>query len=75
MEEIDIDHEEFEWGEFMRIWVTIDITKPLPRWKKLNIGLIELVWLGFKYERLPNYCYCCVMLTHGHKDCKKWLAA
>lgn len=39
LEEIDLDHGEFEWGEFMCLRVTIDISKLLLRCKKLNIGL------------------------------------
>ncbi len=26
-------------------------------------------WVSFKYERLPNFCYQCGLLTHGDKDC------
>lgn len=29
VKEVDVDYGEVEWGEFMRIRVTIDITKPL----------------------------------------------
>lgn len=43
VEEVDVNYEEVEWGEFMRIRVSIDITKPLLRHKKLNIGLTALV--------------------------------
>lgn len=39
LEEVDI--EEGEWGEFMRIRVHIDITKPLICCKKINIGMSE----------------------------------
>uniref|UniRef100_A0A2N9HU09 Reverse transcriptase domain-containing protein n=1 Tax=Fagus sylvatica TaxID=28930 RepID=A0A2N9HU09_FAGSY len=30
-------------------------------------------WISFKYERLPNFCYWCGLLTHGDRDCEKWL--
>lgn len=29
IEEVDFDYDEFEWGEFMRIKVNLNITKPL----------------------------------------------
>lgn len=29
VEEVDLDYGEVEWGEFMRIKVSIDITQPL----------------------------------------------
>lgn len=59
----------------MRIRVTIDVPKPLLRKKKLNISLPTQVWVQFKYERLPNFCFCCGVLNHGHKECKTWMAA
>lgn len=70
-EEIDLAHGKVEWGEFMRIRVSLNITRPLLRRKKLNVGLSELVWLNFKYERLPNFCFCCGVLGHIHKDCRQ----
>lgn len=29
--------------------------------------------MEFQYERLPNICYWCGMLTHADKECKAWL--
>lgn len=43
LEENDLDHDEFECGEFMCIRVSIDLTKPLLLQKKVNIGLPESV--------------------------------
>lgn len=70
VEELDLDYGEVEWGEFMHIRVTIDITKPLLWCKKLNLGGHEPVWVSFSYERQPNFCYCCGILGHTQKDCK-----
>lgn len=41
--EVNVVPDEVEWGEFMQIRVNLDVTKPLLRKKKLNIGLLELV--------------------------------
>lgn len=68
-EEIDLIHGEVESSEFMRIRVNIDITKHLLRWKNLNFGLPKPVWLTFKYERLPNICFCCKKIGHNHEEC------
>lgn len=38
VEEVDIEKDEMAWGEFMSIRVSMDITKPLLRGKKINIG-------------------------------------
>lgn len=70
VEEVDLDYGEVEWGEFMSIRVAMDITKPLLHHKKLNLGGHELVWVSFSYERLPDFCYCCGILGHTHKDYK-----
>lgn len=69
VEEVDVDHGEVVWGEFMQVWISIDISKPLLQRKKLNLGLSEPVWVQFTYERLPNFCYYCGRLRHTNKEC------
>ena len=51
------DDEEFEGGNFMRVRVSIDITKPLSRGRKVEFSNGEVSWVSFKYESLPNLCY------------------
>ena len=51
------DAEEFEGGNFMRVQVSIDITKPLSRGRKVEFSNGEVSWVSFKYEHLPNLCY------------------
>ncbi|XP_065621980.1 uncharacterized protein At4g02000-like [Quercus suber] len=62
-----------EGGEFLRVRISIDITKPLPRCRKLWSEGKQIGWVGLKYERLPNFCYWCGRLTHGEKECELWL--
>lgn len=31
------------------------------------------MWIDFKYERLPNFCYICDCLDHNDKDCDREL--
>ena len=66
------DAEEFEGGNYMRVCVSIDITKPLSRGKKVEFNNGEKSWVSFKYERLPNLCYWCGCLTHQDRDCLLW---
>ena len=66
------DAEEFEGDNYMRVRVSIDITKPLSRGKKVEFNNGEESWVSFKYERLPNLCYWCGCLTHQDWDCLLW---
>jgi hypothetical protein len=60
-------------GQAMRIRVSIDITKPLCRGRMAVLEKGREVWISFKYERLPNFCYWCGHVTHSDKDCPYWL--
>jgi hypothetical protein len=60
-------------GQAMRIRVSIDITKPLCRGRMAMLEKGREVWISFKYERLPNFCYWCGHVTHSDKDCPYWL--
>ena len=67
-----------EWGtqdgsSFMRIRVLVDTSKPLCRGRKICIEDGTVGWVRFKYERLPNLCYWCGLLTHSDKDCDLWV--
>ena len=32
-------------------------------------------WVAFKYEKLPNFCYWCGLVSHDDKDCECWLSS
>ncbi|GLU18276.1 hypothetical protein SLE2022_345830 [Rubroshorea leprosula] len=56
------------WGtDYIRVRVFIDSGKPLRRGMKLSLK-DGLVWVSFRYERLPHFCYCCGMLDHVERD-------
>ncbi len=57
----------------MRVRVKLDISKPLCRGRKAWLMEGKETWISFRYERLPNLCYWCGLLTHGERDCEKWL--
>ena len=44
-------------GEFLRVQLSLDISRPLPRCCKLRVDGKLVGWVGLKYEQLPNYCY------------------
>lgn len=39
------------------------------RGKQVTIEGGESRWINFRYERLPNFCYSCGLLSHGIKEC------
>lgn len=60
-------------GEFLRVQVMVDISRPLLRCCKLWSEGKLVGWVGIKYERLPNFCYWCGCVNHSGKECKVWL--
>ncbi|XP_042958115.1 uncharacterized protein LOC122293643 [Carya illinoinensis] len=72
VEEIDVEKDEVAWGEFIKIRILLDVTKPLLRGKCINLGNHGSCWVRFTYERLPTFCYGCGRLGHSHKDCSIW---
>lgn len=55
-------------GNFMRVRVAVDITKPLCRGRKVTWDQTDKGWVSFMYEHIPNICYQCGHLSHDDKD-------
>ena len=62
-------------GDFLRVKVEIDVSKPLCWGRKIAINADEFIWVAFKYEKLPNFCYWCGRVSHADKECEIWLAS
>ena len=56
---------------WVRVWV--DVSRPLCRGRKVNFEDDLEGWVSFQYERLPNICFWCGMLSHDDKECELWL--
>ena len=69
--EVDVTKSGVKWGKYLRVRVQLDVTKKLIRGKKIAVEGGEQRWISFKYERLPNFCYRCGLLSHGLRDCRK----
>uniref|UniRef100_A0A803PEU0 CCHC-type domain-containing protein n=1 Tax=Cannabis sativa TaxID=3483 RepID=A0A803PEU0_CANSA len=58
------------WRDYMRVRVTLDITVPLKRRRKLCRTAIEDgFWVEFKYEYIPTFCFICGIIGHSEKFC------
>lgn len=60
-------------GQFMRVRVAVDVTKPLCCGRTITWDQGRDRWVYFLYERLPNLCYWCGLLSHDDKGCVVWL--
>ena len=63
--------QDFE-GNFARVRVRIDVTKPLKNAVSLVVkrkDVVERVIFRIKYERLPDWCAVCGYLGHLYKEC------
>lgn len=68
--DVDVLKLSVNWGNFLWIRMLVDVKKKLVRGKRNVIENGGQRWITFKYERLPNFCYKCGLLSHGVKDCK-----
>lgn len=67
------DEAEMRGGQFMRVRVAVDVTKPLCCGRTITWDQGRDRWVYFLYERLPNLCYWCGLLSHDDKGCVVWL--
>ncbi|KAL8492052.1 hypothetical protein ACS0TY_023609 [Phlomoides rotata] len=70
MEVVEIDKTStMGFGRSIRVKVNLDITKPL----KTGINILNtdgrLVWIPFKFERLPSFCFLCGLIGHMKREC------
>lgn len=57
------------WKEYMRVRVTADLAKPLKRRMKIRKTGDEWLWINFKYENVPTFCFICGLLGHSERYC------
>ncbi|MBA0735263.1 hypothetical protein Gogos_019127 [Gossypium gossypioides] len=61
-------------GDFCHIKVELDVQKPLRRGIFILAGSQQNLWVPFKYENLPGFCFGCGRMAHGIKECNDTLA-
>lgn len=71
VEDIELSENMPEWSEFSRVRIRLDITHPLPRFKRLILVESDVLWARLTYEKFPTFFYCCGNL--GRVDCDRSL--
>jgi len=56
-------------GKFLRIRISIDLKKPLKKGSKIHFQGRD-IWVDYKYEKLPNFCFSCGRIRHQMRDCE-----
>ncbi|XP_062088872.1 uncharacterized protein At4g02000-like [Humulus lupulus] len=59
------------WRDYMRIRISVDLNSPLKRRMRLRKGNNEWIWVTFKYENVPTFCFICGKIGHSDKFCPK----
>lgn len=60
-------------GNYLRVRVQVNISKPLSWVRKIWSKGKVIGWVALRYERLPNFCYWCGLVSHDDRDCETWL--
>lgn len=60
----DVNKDGRAWGQSLRIYIELDIEKPLPRGRFIN-KLGSKIWTSFIYEKMPKICFKCGKISHG----------
>ncbi|KAH7855888.1 hypothetical protein Vadar_030133 [Vaccinium darrowii] len=57
---------------FLRIRVEINTNLPLPKgfWLRRNGDSSLDLWISYRYEKLPDFCYWCGRIGHDNKVCR-----
>jgi hypothetical protein len=68
VKEVDLVDDDIGWGEYLRVRILLDLKKPLARGRLLHLQSKSL-WIAFKYEKLPKFCFKCGVIKHGSLGC------
>lgn len=66
----DVDKDGVDWGAFLHFRIWVDINKPLVQGCLIH-NMEKPLWVSFKYERLPNFCFHCSIIKYPKLGCSK----
>nr|XP_051229135.1 uncharacterized protein LOC127346935 [Lolium perenne] len=67
--EVQMSPKPFFEGNYVRLRVMIDVSKPLMRFVSLMVEGEGRKRLAVKYEKIPFFCKRCGLLGHDHEEC------
>jgi len=56
VEEVETDKDGVGWGEYLRVRICLDLSKPIVQGRILKVNG-ENTWIAFPYEKLPTFCF------------------
>jgi hypothetical protein len=59
------------WGEYLRVKIRIDLTKPLARGRIIQVQ-DQKIWVAFQYEKIPHFCFTCGTVVHSSQKCGEY---
>lgn len=68
VEEVETDEYGVGWGEYLRVRIRLDLSKPSTRGRLLKVNE-ENTWIAFQYETLPKFYFHCGIIRHGVGGC------
>jgi hypothetical protein len=66
--EVETEEDGVGWGEYLRVRIRVDLSKPLVRGRMLKLNGTS-IWIAFQYEKLLKFCFQCGMVRHGLGGC------
>lgn len=71
VEEVETDATGECFGQFLRLRISVDITRPLKKILELEQEgqAEEDIPMRVMYERLPDFCFCCGRIGHQYREC------
>jgi hypothetical protein len=68
LDDVDVAGDRMGWGSYLRLRVTLDITKPLDHGRALSLAG-KSTWVEFKYEKWLLFCFRCKRIVHRSRGC------
>ncbi|XP_059458415.1 uncharacterized protein LOC132188014 [Corylus avellana] len=68
--EVDTNDDGMGWGEFLRVRIKVNVSKPLAKGRTLKVRG-QAIWIAFQYERIPRFCFSCGVISHGRSGCQE----